>query len=186
MANENERASKAPVVVNDTKVKKTLGKKFKEAFTHDDVESVGDYLIFSVLVPAVKDMVSDFVRNATDIFLYGSGGGRTSNGGKKNYNKVDKVSYQRSGSNRDYNNCGKVDIDEVVFATRVDAVNVLASLRGDIEDYGCATVGGFKEAAGIDVEITDHNYGWTNLDNARPAASRGGYKLIMPKYTYIK
>lgn len=185
MANEKERPTKAPVVANNTKVKKTLGKKFKEAFTHDDVESVGDYLLFSVLVPAVKDMVSDFVRNATDIFLYGSGGGRTSKGGKTNYNKVDKVSYQKSGS-RDYNNCGRVDIGEVIFTTRVDAVNVLASLRSDIEDYGCATVGGFKEAAGIDVEITDHNYGWTNLDNARPAASRGGYVLVMPNPVYIK
>lgn len=183
MANEKERPTKAPVVANNTKVKKTLGKKFKEAFTHDDVESVGDYLLFSVLVPAVKDMVSDFVRNATDIFLYGSGGGRTSKG-KTNYSKIDKVSYTKSG-NRDYNR-GRVDIGEVIFTTRVDAVNVLASLRSDIEDYGCATVGGFKEAAGIDVEITDHNYGWTNLDNARPAASRGGYVLVMPNPVYIK
>lgn len=184
MANEKERPTKAPVVANNTKVKKTLGKKFKEAFTHDDVESVGDYLLFSVLVPAVKDMVSDFVRNATDIFLYGSGGGRTSKGGKTNYSKIDKVSYTKSGT-RDYNR-GRVDIGEVIFTTRVDAVNVLASLRSDIEDYGCATVGGFKEAAGIDVEITDHNYGWTNLDNARPAASRGGYILVMPNPVYIK
>lgn len=186
MANEKERPTKAPVVANNTRVKKTLGKKFKEAFTHDDVESVGDYLIFSVLIPAVKDMVSDFVRNATDIFLYGSGGGRTSKGsGKKEYNKVDKVSYVRSGG-RDYNNCGRVDIDEVVFTTRVDAVNVLAGLRSDIEDYGTATVGSFKELAGIDVEITDHNYGWTNLDNARVGSARGGYVLVLPKTVYIK
>ena len=93
MANEKERPTKAPVVASDAKVKKTLGKKFKEAFTHDDVESVGDYLLFSVLIPAVKDMVSDFVRNATDIFLYGSGGGRTSKGGKTNLTYLSKVSF---------------------------------------------------------------------------------------------
>lgn len=170
------------------RVKKSLKNKFKEAFTHDDVESIGDYIFFQVLMPAAKDMISDTVRNFVDIFLYGSSGGNSNNRRREYYR--DNVSYRReSNIRRDYDYCTTVnpnDISEVVFKTRVEAINVLASLRADISDYGSATLGSFKELTGLDVEITDHNYGWRNLDSARPAASRGGYVLMMPKATYLK
>lgn len=186
-----QQPAKSPVVANAPKIKKSFRKKLREALTHDDKESIGDYLIFSVLLPNLLDTASDILHNATDSIIYGIG--ETSSRSKRRgaaYNKVDNVSYSRpSASTTLYNSYGKIDIDEVNFRTKVDADRVLLTLRNDIEMYNHATVCAFKEEAGVEPQYIapiDHDYGWYNLDGARPQSTRDGYILVMPKPVPIR
>ena len=51
--------------------KKSLGRRFSETFIGEDKETVKSYLLFDVIVPAVKDTISELVKSAIDMILFG-------------------------------------------------------------------------------------------------------------------
>src|SRR5690606_24426648 len=52
--------------------KKSLGSKFKETFAGDDAQSVGNYLLFDVIIPATKNLISDMVSQGIERLLFGT------------------------------------------------------------------------------------------------------------------
>ena len=76
--NSNHGPSQDPkkiesVAVNKvTRRQKPLGRRFFETFVSgDDAKGVFDYVIFDVVVPAVKDLASDAFSQLVDRFLFG-------------------------------------------------------------------------------------------------------------------
>lgn len=183
---EKEKPTK--VVKAEVTQKKTLGRKITETFTHEDTHSIGEYLVLDILIPAFKDCVSDLVKNATDLFLYGDARGRGESKKKTDYAGASKVSY-RSGSNEkmnySHNARASADFSDIVMQSRADAIAVLNGLKDRIEEYDMATVADFYELVGISSEFTDNNYGWTNLDSAYVNQVRGGYIIVLPKHRYL-
>ena len=53
------------------KQKRGFGKKVAETLCEDDTKSVGSYIIYDVLIPAAKDMLSDMVGGGVDMLLFG-------------------------------------------------------------------------------------------------------------------
>ena len=47
-----------------TRKRKTLGRKFVDIFLSEDVGDVKTYLVYEVIVPAVKENIADFVNSA--------------------------------------------------------------------------------------------------------------------------
>ena len=95
LVSEKKEEKRAEKVVHGKVKKKENGmRKLTDIFISEDVTNVKDYIIFDVVVPALKKAVYDLIVGTLDMSLYG---GR----GNGNRPKADRVSY------RDYNDISR-------------------------------------------------------------------------------
>lgn len=168
--------------------KKTLGQKIAETFTGDDAQSVGSYILFDVVIPTVKTMISEAVSQGAERLLFGDSS-RRSLGNRRpqqhtSYNKMYTARSEPSRSEgRSISQRGRAthDFDEIVLESRGDAETVLDRLGDLIADYDVATVSDLYDLVGITGSFTDDKWGWFDLRGASVTRVRAGYLLNLPK-----
>lgn len=178
------------VVTGDIKIKKKgFFRRFKGSMVSEDANSVGDYVVKDIVIPAVKDVVFDAIRGALEMILWGSTSGRR---GRKNipYNSLkDGGTYQYNGmsnSNRKEREPRRsrsddfFNVSEVMLETRRDAENVLESLRMVLEEYPAVTIADFYDTLGQSAPHTANKYGWKNLNDADIRHCKDGYYIDFP------
>lgn len=192
--------SKPPVETTMVQPKKQKKSSIKSMWDEhsDDVKS---YILYDILAPAVKDMISNIVSSAVvaireqiDTMLYGSprSGGYSYNKsrpsridyssqyrGRNRYPKqetqVDTVSYNaRHGMQ---NEDGWFD-DIRPFDTRRKCEDALTKLISMIDEYGEASVGDLYDIAGKSYDFTDRKWGWTDLSHTDVNRVRNGYIIV--------
>src|SRR5690606_17881328 len=88
---ENAEKPKFEKVADGEHRKKSLGKKISETFTGDDARSVGEYVLFDVVIPAAKTMISDAVGQGVERMLFGEARRpRTGGGSRTNYTSYNR------------------------------------------------------------------------------------------------
>lgn len=174
------------------KKEKSLGKKVGQSLLGDDSKDVGSYILHDVLIPALKDTISDMVTGGIEMLLFGKSSNRTrSRGSTSKYGKVNYSSYSSSPSERagahKISNRGrnKHDFDEIVLESRGEAEDVISHLVDLVDDYGMASVADLYDLVGIASSYTDNKYGWTNLSSAGVSRTRNGYLLNLPRTEVI-
>lgn len=178
-----------PVVTGKVKtVKKPAGKRFLESIGVEDGRTVGDYLIWDVILPAVKDTISEVFKKGIDAFLYG---GATPSRNVTRRGSTSRVSYNsyyddRRGYNErnrySYNARAANDFREFVFDERRDAEMVLSELCEIVDTYGFAKVSDFYSLVGeTERNFTHQNYGWDQLGKASVERVRDGWVVDLPK-----
>jgi hypothetical protein len=185
---EQTNQHKVEKIVTGTVItkKKTGLRKFTEEFISDDAKNIKSYVIKDVIIPALKKVISDIVRDGIDMILYGGVGdsGRRSN--------VDRISYRnyydnRSSVRRDDRTYSSVyDYDDIILATMGEARDVLSRMDELIDTYGMVSVADLYDLVGISGNYTDNKYGWTNLKTARITRVRDGYRIEMPRAMVIE
>jgi len=185
---DGERKKLDPVVKKPAvKQKKSLGKKFREVFLGDETQSVGDYVIHDILVPALKSMFNDMVSGGVEMMLFGERSNRRSNIARdRGRSYVSYSNYYRSDDRRDRRDISPTtrsrhDFDEIVFDSRGEAEEVLSHMVDLTIEYGMVSVADFYELSGIEAQFTDNKYGWTNLRDACTDRTRNGYVLRLPQ-----
>lgn len=166
--------------------KPSLTKRFREAFTGDDSRSVGDFVLFNVIVPALKQLISDAASSGLDRLLFG---GDSRGGPRRGYTNYRSVSTPIVGGGiRDpranvpiANPRAVHNFDEIVIPDRASAEAVIDALAVMLDQFGQATVSDLYELVGITGAFTDDKWGWTNLATARAKAVHGGFILDMPR-----
>lgn len=184
-ANTEEKRVKK-VVSGGVKVqKKSAGRKIADLLAPDDVSNVKSYLLTDVIVPTVKKLLFDTIRDGAEMLIFGeakSSKRSNSNGWNSNY-----ISYDRFSNSRDYRPTNRSSVNtrinpfEYKLDSRADAENVLMELRNLIRTYGVATISDLTQMLDITGEHTDNRYGWTNLENAGISRERDGWVLDLPK-----
>lgn len=182
--NPQKYTSKAPP-------KESVGTKVKHAFFGPDVDKVGQYVLTEYLEPAGKRMLN----NATQSVLKKIGEGvqvlifgkviNSQNGG------VDYTSFYNPGINTQQNNAPKAyklmdAVDTFTFATRNDAQETLAYLKGRIATYRSASVADYYEHIGAPVDYMMVDRGWINLENARVISTPAGFEIELPRPIALK
>ena len=182
------------VIQGEAKVKKSLGKRFIEAFAPSDIDSIKDYILTDVIVPAIKDAVNDAVTGALQMFLFNGvkGGSRRRSGG----DRTSYSSFYEKGGNRNASNNNNSSSTlatsnwknwrDITLESRADAEDVLLELKSICNRYGKATVGDLYDALGKPCEFTAYSYGWTNLDDASVRRLYRGWGFDMPGVQPIK
>lgn len=182
------------VIDTATHRKKTVGEKFRETFVGEDARSVGGYLIMDVVVPSMKNLISDMVREGIDRLLFGSSRpmGNVSRvmTGRSGYS-----SYFRPGTSRESATSSswqpKKEVDppqrtsirdanNIVVETRGQAEVVMEALANTLSQYGTVTVADLYDIVGMTSEFTFNKYGWTDLTHAEIRHVREGYLLALP------
>ena len=177
-----------PVVKGGTRVRrKSAFREITDGFISRDMDSVKNYVLIDVLVPAIKKAISDIVRNGIDMLLYGETSrerGREGSGGPR-------VSYRkfyddgRREDRRNYSERTRVghSFGDVEFDDLRDADEVMEQLQDILDRYGIVTVARYFELSGVaDDNYTNNNYGWTEIPNNPPVMlPNGRYILRLPR-----
>lgn len=174
--------------------KPPLSRRMAQSLVGGNVENVWGYVFGELLIPAVRDMISEAGRGLIDGVIYGEShsrsshrGGRGGGAGYTAYNRYSSPPARREGRDRD----DRRDIsrrarathsfDEIIIDSRVEAEEVLRSLDHMIERYEAASVAHLYEMLGISSSFTDQKWGWTSLRDARVQRVREGYLLDLPR-----
>lgn len=179
---EGAKKEITPVTTNVVAKEKRVKSKFAEAFLGEDVSSVKDYIIFDVIIPAIKNTIVDGITNTVEMIFGVSP--RKGKGRDRDY--VSYASYYKSDRRdrrrNDYDDRdSRYDYRDLAFTSRVDADEVLANLRDLVEDYGKASVADLYDLCGITGTFQDHKYGWYDLRGVRVVHVRDGYEIDLPR-----
>ena len=204
VANEDPSEKKeVKQVVTGTVVRKKpgFGKKLAESLGGDDMQSVGNYLFFDVIIPGAKNLISDLVVQGIERALFGdshrpnrrSSAGSYSQGrsGGVNYTSYNRMSQDRQGFNsepRQMTHRGRAshNFDEIVLESRAEAEDVLDQMYEIMNNYSVVTVSDLYSLVGISGSYTDDKYGWFDLMNSGIQHVRNGYLLRLPRPVALK
>lgn len=182
---ESAKPKTEPIVTTPAIVKKKTGlRKFKEDFIESEISDVKESIFMDIILPAIKNTISDGIATFVDMMLFGDTGrprGRQSvRGGRVSYSSMydsnprNKIQTSRPSRVR----VGQ--IDDVILASRVDAERVIRHLQDYIEEYGLAPVSELYDSVGYDTSWTDHSYGWEDISGYSITRVRDGFLLEMP------
>lgn len=189
-----EKAIIGEVVVR----KKPLGRRFVETFFGGDAHGVGAYLLMDVLIPAVKDLVVDIVTTGAERAIFGDNRAPSRRSGYRpfgaqqsytQYNRYATASPSQREDRRVQPESRRArnapNHEEIIFATRAEAQEVLDRLFDLISQYEQATLSELKELVGLTGEWTDENWGWRDIRGTGIVLTRSGYLLDLPRPEYL-
>lgn len=165
--------------------KKNEIQKLADVFLSEDVSNVKGYIFNDVIVPAIRDTLFDIVTKGAKMIFYGTKG---SSGIDKFTSS--RISYrQYYDDNRRYTSSteeslkSKFDYEDMEFASRSDAEDVLDQMDAMLEKYKRVSVLDLYDMIDVTAPFTSEKYGWTNLRDAKIIPTKGAYKLKLPKAT---
>lgn len=194
---EPEEDKKIEKVVSGEVQRKKPGlrKRFKVVFFPADASSVGQYVVFDVLIPALKDMIVDAGQEALRRMILGESRSSSYRPSKPS-SQQGYVSYNRYGSppskppwKREREERPRLSrearanhvFDDILLATRREGELVIDRMYDLIERYEQVSVGDLYELLGLESDFTDQKWGWLDLQGANVRHTRDGYSLDLPK-----
>lgn len=183
--NASEKPKLEKVIKGNARTKKqSPTSKLASVFISEDASNVKSYIFGDVVVPAIKKLVTDIVKDGIDMLL---NGGPKRDGGRSSGYRADRFAYDKC-SRDDYRSSaysrtrsGYV-YDNVTVESRGDAEAVLDRLDEWIREYGLVSVADLYDVAGIrDIRHTDHKYGWTDIRSAEIIRVGSEYLIKMPR-----
>ena len=170
-------------------------KRLGKAMIAEDAKSVGSYVLWDIIIPAAKEMVSTAVSSGIERALFGesysSKRGSTRKSGWTSYRSPSRVTYSSSPERRERKPREEdpiEDISDVLIPTRQEAYEVVDRLREVAERYDIATLGDLYGLVGISSKYTDEDWGWTpdGLHDCGVKRVRDGFILEIPDPSYLK
>jgi hypothetical protein len=178
-------------VIDGTAVqrKKPLSRRVVESFGGADARSIGQHVLFQVVLPQVKDLIYDVGSSALQRALFGDGGGKsytsaTRRGGYTPYNNVASAATPKSMPQSKPSSMASDEFGEIIVENRGEAQGVMDKIGNLIETFGMASVSDLKSAVGLTGSFTDEKFGWVAMggtDIRRVGGSNPGYLLIFPR-----
>lgn len=170
-----------------TKIKKKSEiSKIASAMISEEVTSIKEYAVYEVIIPVIKDTITQLVRGSIDMLFYGE---IRSNSSRQSSTNASKVSYRdyydgrrdsRIDTRRDSRPIqSRVSYDTLTWEYKEDAMEILDRMDEIVEQYGVVRVADLFEMAGVTGNgPTDHNYGWTSITSASVERDRYGEYYI--------
>lgn len=180
---EEERKVDRVVSGNVTTRKKTRTKRFTELFLSDDIHDVKSYVLFDLVIPAIKDTII----KGMEMMFFGTTSSK-SHGGRNSITDYNSISRRNDRRDDGYARLRQpYEVDDIITETRREAEDLLNALLDEVEEYGEVSVRTFYDFAGVTSHsYTDTYYGWKSLRSAYTAPIRGGYTVIMPRCIQIR
>lgn len=150
----------------------------------EDSSTVMSYIVMEVLVPAFRNLIFDTISQGAERVLYGeSRRSSRSSGTYTNYSKMADRGGHREALSRHAR--ATHDFEDIMLSSRIEADEVLDSLRELIDRFEAATVADLYDLVGLTGSFSDNQWGWRDLRNASVRPVRGGYLLNLPRTVSI-
>lgn len=194
---KEEGHDKLPTVVTGgvKKRKRSLIERFVSSMIGPDgISAVTSYLSKEIVVPALKDILSNSISSGVNMMIYGRDGGQgypkqhQSNGYSRPAYRP-QTNYTRAYSQgpkddlptaRVVNRSGMFRSEDYIIEDRNEALDVLGNLQNQCMEYGSVSLADFFDLIGIESEYVDNNYGWIDLHMASVSVARGGFVIHLP------
>ena len=175
-----ERKKVTKVIKGKAKVKQNGLRKFTDVFISEDAKNVKSYVIMDVLVPTIKKAIVDIFTDGVNMIFFGET--RSRNKGSR----LDTISYNRFYDRRDDRRAveparSRHSYNDIYLETKGEGEAVLDQMNALIDEYNLVTIADLYDMVGVTGNYTDHNYGWTDISDARVLRTRDGYVLDLPK-----
>lgn len=181
--------------IQATRKQLPLSRRIARSLLNDESAGIGSYILYDILIPAAKSMITESIQSGIEMMLYGEAGGRRSPSRNRNAGGpvVNYGAYSNTRDSRDPRRYdpkpnrfarGKFNLDEIIFKNGSDASDVLSALCDHIENYEAVSVSEFYDYAGVEgATFTDNKWGWTGseLSDAYCTHTRGGYVIVLPE-----
>lgn len=195
-------SSQKPESFKGTIHKKSTLERVKEEFFGDRPDSVKNYIIYEVVIPSVKSLISTAVTSSVDALLYGSGNRSRPSNGQYRYSSSPKgnsapwepvatprrVDYAYASRNA-YRSAvaqRQVDVEDITFESRDAAQYALDRMQEYVDAYGSVSVLRYYDICGVSANFAQDNYGWTSTRDMTIGSyfdhesGREMYQIIMP------
>lgn len=167
-----EGASPEKKVIAKAKVqKKSAIKEALRTFFVQDLPEIAEHLVIDVAIPAAKNAITDMVTQGIQQLLYGEvDPRRRPTSGYTSYSRSSRdyssrAYYEsRRTERRESRQSKPTNVEDLVFDTRGDAVDVIEYVAEQIEEYGQVSVADLMSSVGIQPRYTDERWGWTTTD----------------------
>ncbi len=152
--------------------KKPLGTRFVEAFFGGDGKGAMDYVVDDVLLPALKDMVTDAVSEGVQRLIRGDSRPPSRHTTSRPSSHVNYGGYSDRNGRReeprrsDRRTRSSRRIEQIILSSRDEAEDTLAEMFNTLERYGSVSVSELYEMVGIEGTHVDDAWGWTDLYDA--------------------
>ena len=178
------------------KTKKSFLKDVRGEFVSEDAPNIGNYILYDILLPALRDMISDIGHGALDMAM-GTDTRRYARDRRRpgdsyiSYNRYydDRERRRRDRDDDRYETRRRNrDIDDIIFDYREDAEDCLDRMCDYLERYDSVPVSYMFDICGMTVpgDFTKDDWGWYNLSTAKVKRHRsGGYFIDLPKVRAI-
>lgn len=167
------------------KIKKPLGQRFKEAFFVTSKEELKRFIVQEVIMPGVRDILSDIISRGSDKLLYGDGRGRRSSRGSRGASFVSYQEYYDKGKkNTSYKTAGGYTSEGIHWdgpAAEDRANSVLDWCAEQLELYERFTAYQFYSECGMTTDHSDENWGWTSIEGFKAVREGHGWSIYTPK-----
>ena len=187
---KEKKEIKAVVNGKVTKKKKGIGSKIGAVlFDDNNVGDVKEYVIFDVIVPAVKNAISNAITGGIDMLLFGERRSDSSiSRDSRGYTSYSSRSTSRRDSSRQgYRRSSLFELDDILLPTKLDANSVIDNMFNILDEYGVVSVADYYALVGEPSNYQMNAWGWENLTNVYTQRTRNGeYKIVLPKPVNIK
>lgn len=194
-AAETEEKKVTRVTTSDAVIRKpSMGKRFSSIFFGGTARQALADIIIDVLLPSVRDTLSDAVSQGVERIICGEAKSRSrrpssvySSGRSResyiSYNRYSSPASREREERRAVSRRGRAahDFNEIVIPTRVEAEEVIDALFTLVDKYDQATVADLYDLVGVTSDYTDASWGWTDLRGAQATRVRTGYLLDLPR-----
>lgn len=191
VVNSAEKKQIKKVVNGSASVKKKGElRKLANMVITEDMSTVKSQLFGDVLVPTIKNLISDFITVGINRLLFGDSRPGITNVGRSVLDRVTYTPYDRFSDPRDRYTRSDTRVkggysyldNDIIVPTRGDAERVLREMDDLLDKYGIVSVADFNEMVGIVGPYTDAKFGWTKLNTAEAVrTSDGRYMIKLPK-----
>lgn len=170
--------------------KESFWSKFKKAFFGENVDNVGEYMIFEVGIPAFKATISDMFSNGLEVLLFGEARGRRRRSeDNTRYARMYRSSDRDRDYDRDSDRRGRDDnvrdYRDIYFDTQKEAKMFISDVYDYVQDYGRISIAIYMSMAGVRTTNWDYNHkGWYKEDLANsiePVRTRNGWEIDIPR-----
>jgi hypothetical protein len=182
--------------------KKPLFRRFMNIFIGGDSRSVANYIMMDVLVPQAKEIFTDVVSQGVERMVYGEArpshrrgySARPAGGPATAYNRYavrgnNPLGRAGADDRRPMAEPRTQDVDDLLFATHVEAETTLDRMYDLLRDYETVSIADLNSLLGRSSSFTDQKWGWTNLQGTRIFKNLGGrnrgYILELPRVVPI-
>ena len=169
--------------VTEARVKReSTAKKVVGEIIREDAKSVGETVLWDVIIPTVKNLISDTVTRGIESMLYG--GDTRPSRSRSGYS--DYSGYSRPKDRRDRSSerrpsrsarHAEPDRNEIIFDTRSDANDVIDRMSDLIDQYGQVSLADLNALIGASSNFIDDNWGWTDMGSFNVRQVRDGFML---------
>lgn len=166
-------------IKRESTAKKVVGEIIRE-----DVRSVGDTVLWDVVIPTVKNLIADVVTRGIESMLYGGDSRPRSRGSYSDYSGYsrpkaarDRPAERRERRERRSARPAEPERNEIIFDARSDAIDVIDRMSDLIDQYGQASLADLNALIGASSNFIDDNWGWTDMGSFNVRQVRDGFML---------